>query len=320
MKIWYKTLLIIFLALISGSIFLSSAYAIPLRQDPRPTASGGGGGGGNGSGSSNGSGGGPSGCTSLVGQVLQWGIGGFGGIPIELKNGSWQLSTLSATDGKYGFGGLGTGVATLHIEAPATTQTHIQDAAIYLSCEAPLVVNVAVYGGPRITPPATIAMSAPPKLVPGQNTVVRLVVKNTLPTPISQVVVTDLFPAGLTPVEVKIADGSGAAQIVDAGDKGQLVFVNLGSLPAGGVENILITVAVAKNFAAAPVKNTATLFYRESAADQVTMEFNSGATGSENEVAPAAVPETATPVPPGRPPLCPPKPLPLPPPLRSHRP
>jgi uncharacterized repeat protein (TIGR01451 family) len=159
------------------------------------------------------------------------------------------------------------------------------------------VVNVAVYGGPRITPPATIAMSAPPKLVPGQNTVVRLVVKNTLPTPISQVVVTDLFPAGLTPVEVKIADGSGAAQIVDAGDKGQLVFVNLGSLPAGGVENILITVAVAKNFAAAPVKNTATLFYRESAADQVTMEFNSGATGSENEVAPAAVPETATPVP-----------------------
>ncbi len=291
--------------LLLGTVFLSVVSAGPPAQgaDPRP---GGGGGGGSGGGSGadddgDGSGGTDdiSACASLVGQVINWGFGGEGGVTAELQTGSWQLTTISATDGNYRFGGLGVGATNLHIalspEQTERLQPLIQDAGVYLSCEFPIVANIALYGGADIDPPATIEMSASRTTIgPGQQANITLTIDNDLPNDITSVVVTDLFPPGLIPVNVSTSSATGAAQIVDAYGEGQLVVVNLDKMATGAQETINITVVADEELTSRfQFNNKATLFYRESVAHQDSLDFTIG-TGTL--IVPAAAP-TATPIP-----------------------
>ena len=145
-------------------------------------------------------------CASLAGQVINWGAGGEGGVTTELKDGSWQVSTISATDGNYGFGGLGIGAAKLHVTlAPELTeslQPNVQDAGIYLNCDYATIANIAVSGA-VVNPPATISMSAGrTALGPGDRTQIMLTINNGLPTDITNVVVTNIIPQGLIAVDV----------------------------------------------------------------------------------------------------------------------
>jgi hypothetical protein len=68
----------------------------------------------------------------MLGQVLNWGFGPQSDVGIELKTGSWQASTTSGSDGNYGLGGLGVGIATLRVAVPpalwAELQPLVQDA------------------------------------------------------------------------------------------------------------------------------------------------------------------------------------------------
>jgi uncharacterized repeat protein (TIGR01451 family) len=256
-------------------------------QDPRPDrdgSSGGGGGtgnGGDGDGGDSGAVGPALACASLVGQVINWGFGGEGGVTTDLDAGSWQLSTVSATDGNYGFGGLGVGAAELHIalspEQAERFQPLIQDAGVYLNCDFPIVANIAVYSGEPITPPATIEMAASrTSLSAGQQADITLIINNGLPNDITNVVVTDLFPPGLIPVDVSTdAAGAEAIKIVDTFDGGKLTVVNLNTMAAGAQATINISVAADPTTALTPQLNsTATLFYRESAAHQASVEFS----------------------------------------------
>ena len=291
MKQWRKNLIqisfIFAVTLLVGVMFASVSHA----QDPRPPIGGGGNGGNGGSsdGSGNGSSDTPPGdptCAALKGQVLNWGSGGMGGVQLDLGNGSWQLTTASATDGNYGFGGLGVGVAKLGVTVPSALgqlQPHVKDAAIYLNCNYPVVANLAVSGA-EVTPPATIEMSAPGGLTPGENTVVRLVVKNTLPNDISNVSITNLLPQGLTPVQVDTNTGN--VHIVDSSEFGQLVFVYFNRIPSNAEENILVTLAAADDLPiGSQLENTATLFYSESVGDQASMSFTVGTGGLSVPVA-----------------------------------
>ena len=120
-----------------------------LRPTVEPGGGGGGtggGGGGNGGGAGGGESGGPN-CGSVTGEVLNWGFGPEANVGLELGTGSWQLSTTSATDGRYAFGGLGVGVARLHVLlAPASQLTPlVQEAGVYLTCDFPTIANLAVY-------------------------------------------------------------------------------------------------------------------------------------------------------------------------------
>ncbi len=307
-----------------GGNWLMTAHADPLAQDPRPPVNGGGGGGGGGGGSgSGGDGSGGAGmagnlpvnpgvdtpgCASLTGQVTTWGLGPQGQVEVELKTGSWRAATSSASDGNFGLGGLGTGIAKLHVPvAPGqTTQPFIQNAGVYLNCSYNTVANIAFSGSAKVNSPVTIEMSASNQtVVPDSNFEITLTIKNGLPTEISNVIVTDLMPKGFKALKVTSSVDPKDARIIDGGPDGQLVVVNLDKLAKRAKATIELTVnADVDLLSGTKIQNAATLFYRESAADQAVLDFTVGsdeapalaAAGADNSgadfVPPAEAPTT----------------------------
>jgi hypothetical protein len=278
--------IIITALVLTATLFLAVVQAGPLPQgaDPRPDRDGENPGGGGAGGQNGGTNGGSQGaaCASVAGQIINWGFGGEGGVTTNLSASSWQVSTISASDGNYGYGGLGVGVATLHVSlAPSqaeTLQPHIQDARIYLNCNYPTIANIALAGSPDIEPPVTLDMSVPDRLIPGQNSQIRLAVTNDLPNEITNVILTNLMPPGLIALDVAAASiPPGNAVIVDGGSDGQLVAVFLDKVPAAAEANVIITVTTSDDIAgSARLNNTATLFYRESIAVQASAELTIG--------------------------------------------
>lgn len=307
---FYRLSVTIFiLGIVAGLLFVAS----PVNSAPglppiaqRPTVDPGGGDGGNGGTGVGGNGAGGSTeakCASVAGQVINWGFGGEGGVTTALKDGSWQVSTISASDGNYGFGGLGIGIAVLHVAlTPAQAgqfQPLIQDAGVYLNCDYLTVANIALYGGPRITPPAMIEMSALHQvLTPGGGTEITLTIKNSLPNDTTNVVVTDLIPAGLIALDVSSSIEAKNLDIINGPDR-QLVAVNLDRMAAGATATIRITVITAADVPRnTQISNTATLFYQESVADQTSLDFTIGDEQIPVEPLIATVAIPATPLPP----------------------
>lgn len=251
----------------SEQILPELQLTLPRSQEPQPP----GGNSGNG---------GPPGarCASVQGQVINWGVGGVSGVSPKVSTGSWELSATSDTSGNYNLGGLGVGVATLQVTLPPALQDQltplIQGAGVYLNCDYPLIANIALYSSSAIEPPATIEVTGPEAIVKGDEIPIRLTVKNDLPNEITNVVVTSLMPPNLKALSVEgAAIGAESVDIVDAGADGQLVSVFLDRVSSGEELNLFVTVTPA---GVAPPGSeltlTATLFYRESAADQASMD------------------------------------------------
>lgn len=298
---WFVAIALIMVMLLLGLLSPHSAQAGPPAQDTRPPGESGNGGNGSGGdggdrGDSGDSGSAENRCAGLYGQVLNWGVGPAEGATVSLESSSWQLNATSSSDGSYNFGALGVGVATLHVPvAPGqATRPLIQDAGVYLNCDFPIVANVAFVSDEAVEPPAIIQMSADETaLAPGNEMELVLTVKNGLPNDITNVVVTDLMPPGLTALAVASSTGEGAGQIIDGGAEGQLVVVNLNRLAAEEEATVRIQVAAAPGLTSgANIRNTATLFYRESAAHQASLNFTVGQGGLP---APVAAAPTATP-------------------------
>ena len=291
-KIFLRLILVAAVIALMGALTVPYAQATPLLQDPRPPADTGDGDGGDGGPGGTGNGAGQPGvakCGAVSGEVLNWGFGPEANVGVELSTGSWRVDTTSATDGRYGFGGLGVGVARLRVLlAPDSQLTPlVEEAGIYLTCDFPTIANLAVYSGPSVEPPASLVMSAPDRLTADSQLPVRLTINNNLPNEITNVIVTNLMPPGLIALDVQAAAAAPEnTRIIDGGPDGQLVLVYLDRLAAGAEANIIITVAAAPDVpAGAQISNTATLFYRESVADQARLEFTVGRPG----VAPAVV-------------------------------
>ena len=294
--------LVIVMALLVSAILASTALAAPPAQDERPPTNGGqpGGGGTGGAGSGNGNGTGLTDqtCAAFKGQVLNWGFGPEANVGVSLHTGSWQVATTSASDGSYGFGGLGVGAARLHVAlAPGqidTLRPLVQDVGVYLNCDFTTIANVAVYSGPAIQPPATISMDAPGVLSAKSQIPLRLIVKNTLPNDISQVAVTVLLPPGVRAVDVKAAAAS-IIKIVSVDDGSQMAVVYLDRVASGATANIFVTVTAALDAPAGKsLRSTAALFYAESALHQAQLDFVVGqAAIAPPEEAPLAAPQAA---------------------------
>ena len=102
-----------------------------------------------------------------------------------------------------------------------------------------------------------------------------LTVTNSLPNPMSQVIVTDLMPDGLTIEAVNTS--AGTSEVVG----GKMLTVMIGSLPEKGEVAISISASVGANVAAGTqLSNAATLFYAESAADQAMRTINVSSGGA----------------------------------------
>ena len=301
-SLWIQLGTILVITVLAGVIFAPIAQAAPPAQDPRPPVDRGGGGESNLEESSKDSNGGEPTklvCATVSGEVLNWGYRPEPGILTKLQSGSWEVSEISTNDGLYNFSGLGVGIAKLNVSlAPdMPLQPLTSDAVVYLNCDYPIVANLAIYSGPTIELPVTLQMAASNQVVTaGSRTDITLRIDNGLPNDISNVVVTNLIPEGLIAVEIPSSQNGVEenSQIIDAGDDGQVVVTHLDKVVAGETVKIIVAVTAVEDTLVTKVTNTATLFYRESAATQASLDLSVVGSGGLVIPAAAAQPEAAS--------------------------
>jgi uncharacterized repeat protein (TIGR01451 family) len=252
----------------------------PTLPPPQPSGPGGGG-------SEEGGGAPGENCAGVRGTVINWGYQNEPGVVLRLSDGGWETTQVSSTDGQYQFGGLGQGVGFLSVDlSPGQAETlhpMADEVAIRLSCGLDVIANMGLYSGSnRPDPPATLTMSASQaSVLPGQKATFYLKLKNGMPNAISHVSVTDYLPEGLTVSDV--ATSSGEAEVVE----GRMVTVNIGDLAQGDQLAMQIVVQADPGLRyGTQLRNTASLLYAESAADQA---WTSLVVGSPAAITPAPV-------------------------------
>jgi uncharacterized repeat protein (TIGR01451 family) len=241
------------------------------------------------------SGGGPEGkgevaagsCTGLRGTVVNWGFQNEPGVTLRLSDGGWEATQITSADGSYQFGPLGQGVALLSADLSPKQAEALRpmadDVAIRLRCDFEVIANIGLYSSPdRPDPPATLTMKVSKlALLPGEAVTFYLILENGMPHPISHVFVTDYLPDGLTVTDVVTTGG--ALEVLD----GRLVTVFFGDLPQAAQETIQIVAQADPGLAyGARLRNTASLLYAESAADQAWVTLMVGSMAGEAAATP----------------------------------
>lgn len=218
-------------------------------------------------------------CAGLRGTVINWGFQNEPGVTLRLSDGGWETTQVTSTDGSYQFGPLGQGVAFLSIDLSSkqaeTLRPMADDVAIRLRCDSDVIANLGLYSSPsRPDPPATLTMGVSrAALMPGGTVTFYLRLENGMPHSISHVFVTDFLPEGLTVADVTTTRGT--VEVLS----GRMVTVNIGDLAQGAQETIQIVAQADPTLAyGARLKNTASLLYAESAADQAWTTLTVGST------------------------------------------
>ncbi len=219
-------------------------------------------------------------CAGLRGTVINWGFQNEPGVTLRLSDGGWETTQVTSTDGSYQFGPLGQGVAFLSVDLSSkqaeTLRPMADDVAIRLRCDFDMIANLGLYSSPsRPDPPATVTMGASQAaLMPGGTVTFYLPIENGMSHSISHVFVTDFVPDGLTVANATTTRGT--VEVLN----GRMVTVNIGDLPQGAKETVQILAQVDPTLAyGARLKNTASLLYAESAADQAWATLTVGTTG-----------------------------------------
>jgi uncharacterized repeat protein (TIGR01451 family) len=239
-------------------------------------------------------------CAGLRGTVINWGFQNEPGVTLRLSDGGWETKQITATDGRYQFGPLGQGMAFLSPDLTSgqseTLSPMADQVAVRLRCDFDMVANLGLYSSPsRPDPPATVTMGVSrTALVPGGAVTFFLTLQNGMPHSISHVFVTDFLPDGLTVTEATTTQGE--IEVLN----GRMVTVALGDLPQAGKETIQITAEVDPSLAyGTRLRNTASLLYAESAADQAWADLvvsgaQEAAASTPTLVAAAPEPEATT--------------------------
>jgi uncharacterized repeat protein (TIGR01451 family) len=225
--------------------------------------------------------------------VINWGFQNEPGVTLRLGDGGWESTQVTSTDGYFQFGALGQGVAFLSPDlTPGQAETlrpMADEVAIRLRCDLDLVANLGLYSSPdRPDPPATLTMGVSrTALVPGGNVIFSLTLRNGMPNPISHVLVTDYLPEGLIVTDVTTSRGT--SETLDE----RMVSVAMGDVPQGAKETIQITAQAARDLPyGTHLKNTASLLYAESAADQAWTTLTIGGAEAAAVATPTPLPST----------------------------
>jgi uncharacterized repeat protein (TIGR01451 family) len=219
------------------------------------------------------------------GVVVNWGYHDEPGVNLRLGNGGWELTQVTSDDGRYLFGPLGGGMATLRLNLPedAPLQAAVREVVLQTTGEYSddIVANFALYSGqekPR--PPAHLTVTATPTNIwPGDRVTFELKIQNDLPNGISKVKVLHLMPWELITTEVQGVEQDSVMICNDPVNKhvGRLVTVNLGEVAQGAVKNLKIVATLDEQ--AAPgveLEARSTLLYAESIMDQQVVKLNTG--------------------------------------------
>jgi uncharacterized repeat protein (TIGR01451 family) len=160
------------------------------------------------------------------------------------------------------------------------------DVAIRLRCDFDIIANLGLYSSQnRPDPPATLTMGVSQgTLTPGGTVTFYLTLQNSMTHPISHVFVTDHLPDGLTVSDVTTTRGT--VEVLN----NRMVTVNLGDLPEGSQETIQIETQVDPVLEyGTSIRNTASLLYAESAADQAWANLRVGGEGQAGVATPPSL-------------------------------
>lgn len=215
-------------------------------------------------------------CAGIMGAVMNWGYQNEPGVTLVMNGDTYYLSQISTSDGQYSFRGLGKGYAVL---SPALTgaqgglHVYTDKVAVPLQCEHPVVLNLGIYSGQTDPqPPAYLTVTtADTQANPGDTVQFNIAARNDLPTAISHVVITDLFP---TPLKISHVETSrGEATIADK----RMLSVYVGDMESGETVTATISAKIDRwTLRGEKLENRVTLLYAESMADQVVSTITIG--------------------------------------------
>lgn len=204
-------------------------------------------------------------------MVIHWGYRNEPQVPVLLSgsSGDWQAQKSTDDNGYYVFNGLGFGIGLLNLVLSDELNSLTTDVAIRLGYREEFEVNLGLYGGEvapslDVTPTMTVSDISVP---PGGTLTYTIQVTNTLGLPsagrkMEDVMVTDLLPEYLTPVE--LTSTMGTLELW-----GNLLTVDIGELASGQVVTITVKATVGEDvLPTSVITNRASLIYGGSVAVQ----------------------------------------------------
>jgi len=204
----------------------------------------------------------------LHGTVFDWGRGPMpAGVELVLTGDGWQAPAVTDVFGQYAFRNFGDEIAFLNAFIPPEREDLFlltSDLPVWIRSDSELVVNIALYPkGVTPDPALHVKISASAAEVSqDENVSYTITVLNSSNQDVSQVVIADLMPEGLSLVEALTSQGTA---IQDRG----LVWAKIGDLAAG--ETAMVTIVARVGASVKPgttILNKTSVYSRESVAVQ----------------------------------------------------
>lgn len=204
---------------------------------------------------------------------------------VHLRGQDWRVQTTTDITGQYAFDGLGQGIALLNLVLSEGFLPLTTDVAVRLGYVSDLTVNLGFYAAGE-TPdpsPAPVLTADRATTSPGETVVYRIHARYEADagSALSNVLLTDLLPEGMTVTSVETNRGSVETW-------GNLVTVDVGEFVPGEEVTVTLTARVADDLAdGMTLTNRATLISSEGLATQ-----SAAVTITVGQGSPAVLPET----------------------------
>ena len=209
----------------------------------------------------------------LHGAILDWGRGNMpAGVKVTLRGDGWEIQVETDESGEYRFQDIGNEVAFLSADVPDDREDLsplTTDLPVRIQVDHELIVNLAFYAQ-DVTPEPLIDIkmsSAADEAAPDGNVSFTISVSNQWDQGISQLIVADYLPEGLTYVNATTSQG----KVVQ--DRG-LVWVSLGTLPPESSATVTILAKVDPDVKhGATITNRAVAYHSENVAVQAESQL-----------------------------------------------
>jgi uncharacterized repeat protein (TIGR01451 family) len=233
-------------------------------------------------------------CSTLHGFVLNWGYRNEPKLPVTLDGDSWRSQKLTDDNGYYGFECLGVGIGLLNPVAPPGLHSLTSDVAIRLGYQPDFEVNLGLYGSqavPALEVIPTLAVS-PGDASPGETLTYTISVAHIPQSPAADhpmegVMVTDLLPDSLLPVEA--TSTAGTVELW-----GNLLTAGVGTMSPGQAVTVTLVARVRESsLPGTAIVNRASLIYHDHVASQTQpVAVTVGGQGQAASPPPAILPVT----------------------------
>lgn len=206
--------------------------------------------------------GGPSRTGTVSGLVFNYSTGRpQGGMGVVLDGGGWAAETVSDSEGRYIFRGLGSGPATLRLRLPEGATPVNPDLLVYTGPGLEVNVNLGYYTGDRSPVPVLLTGAYAPVEGATDRLMLNLLVENRGTIDVTGVLVDARLPAGQQIMSAQVSQGWADAV-------GLRAQVHLGDLAQGRKASVSLLINLSSPEAAEKAMR-ATLTYDQQMTSQI---------------------------------------------------